>query len=156
MKQRVRLGSNFWRLVGLATMLVGLGAVLQWRHARDLEQSQITQEAAVLIPSQFKTWRGLTSDRWQAVQWSGAASELLYLDGPRYGDGMFWVAWARSTGGDYFRLTYHYDGKHFVPNESPVPMSRQQAIAALVEAGQEAVLDRLGLLRKPTDRDRLL
>lgn len=114
-------GSRTWGLIGVAAVLLSIGAAIQFVNKDRAEKkaaAQAVYEAAVSkapveIESAFKNWTAITADKDVAVKWSGAESEILYLRfKPARGstiqtrESETWEVWARSKSGKIFIVEY--------------------------------------------------
>jgi hypothetical protein len=160
-------------VVPLAIVVLGL-IFLMWMgfqrfvvvprdEARDFEVRNLAYKAAKrsvtpeAVSAVFRKWHRTTSEGGVALHWSGATSELLwiqYVPASRNDLGRVqpdsWIAWARSPGGRYFKVECWLDvarGLYVV--YGPRVTSVDDLVDTLVAGGHTAVIEKLQLPRKP-------
>jgi hypothetical protein len=121
--------------------------------AYEAARRAVTPKALTLL---FQQWKRTTYENGTALDWHGATSEVLWIDyrpawrTARGGDGPeSWVLWARSPGGRYYQVTFGLDAQlNLQAWDGPRETSAPALVAALVEKGHTALVDKLKLPRK--------
>lgn len=157
-------GSRTWGLIGVAAVLLSIGAALQFVNKEQAEKkaaAQAVYEAAVSkapveIESAFKKWTAITADKDVAVKWNGAESEILYLrfkpayQGKGYIKDETWDVWARAKSGKIFVVECWLDNNlRVVLSGNLKQSSHEELLKVLLHDKKTDLIEKLKFPVKP-------
>ena len=143
--------------------VLGWGAYMAWEYQTEKKVSEeyaaAVQDIDSKVKHRFAEWKSTAFEDGVAVEWSGAQSELLWIQEvpPRVSASLgqirprTWVAWAKTQGGQIFTLDFFVVGSppELMVDAKPSKLSEDDLGKALVAAGRMDLFEKLGFKRKP-------
>lgn len=104
----------------------------------------------------FKQWRATTQENGVAIDWNGAASEIMWIQHlpgatRAFGDGVLpaWRVWAKSASGRLYKVVFTIEGDPPRMAGAPEASSAEELGRELIRANRLDLYDKAGLPRKP-------